>query len=266
MKTYIINMDSAVGRWNRVKRLMAPTGIPYDRVQAVVGRQLQLPIPEFSETLFRRCHGKRPNYGQIGCFLSHIKAMRMFLETNEQFAMICEDDIKPRPQLKQILERAIQYNELWDILRLCGFHDAHPQIVCSIGFGRSLAVNMTRLCGTGAYLVTRHAAETLIEKMLPMNVPIDHALDREWFYGLRSLSIDPLPISQNSVKIPSSIPAAKNEKLPRWQRYWTVFPYRLHNECHRLLARRRLFKRSCELATKYNRSAQIRATKKMQAA
>lgn len=266
MKTYIINLDSAVARWDRVKTLMAPTGIRYERVQAVVGRQLQLPIAEFSESQYRRFHGKKPNFGQIGCFLSHIKSMRLFLETNEQFAMICEDDITPSRNLKSIVENAIERQELWDVLRLSGFHNAHPQTVCPLVEGYSLAVNMTRLCGTGAYIVTRHAAEALLQHMLPMRVPVDHALDREWFYGLRALCVDPLPIAQNPVEVPSSLPALKNEKLPLWQRYWTVFPYRLYNESNRLLARKRLLKKSREAASKFSRSAPVALSYKSRAA
>ncbi len=244
MKTYIINLDRAVDRWTRVERLMAPTGIEYERVSAVLGKALQLPIPEFSERLYRLCHGKRPNLGTVGCFLSHIKTLRLFLQTNAEHAIICEDDITPAINLRSVVEAAIQYQDAWDILRLSGFHHSHPRRVCQLDDQHHLAVNFTRLCGTGSYAVSRHAAEVLLEKLLPMKVPIDHALDREWFYGLRAMSVDPLPVLQNPVDLPTSLPQADNEKLPAWQRYWTVFPYRAFNEACRLVARTRMLQSS----------------------
>ncbi len=152
MKTFIINLDRATDRWERVTRLMDRTGISYERISAVVGKELALPIPEFSEAKYRWFHGKRPNFGQIGCYLSHIKTMRMFLQTKEQFAMICEDDITPVENLQQIVDSAIARSSMWDVLRLSGFHDAHPQVVCPLTGHYKLTVNLTRLCGTGCYL------------------------------------------------------------------------------------------------------------------
>ena len=247
MQTYVINLDSATDRWQRFCRLMDKTGIEYQRVSAVLGRELSLPIKEFSQTRYRWFHGKRPNLGQIGCFLSHIHALNLLLQSDEQFAMICEDDITPDENLKAIVDSAMQYSSHWDILRLCGFHDAHPTKLCSLDDGYSLAVNRTRLCGTGCYIVSRDAAETLVQAMLPMQVPIDHAIDREWFYGLRAMAVDPLPVLQNPDDVPSSLPAARNEKYPSWQRYWGVFPYRAYNETCRYFARGKLLRQSREL-------------------
>ncbi len=253
MKTYVINLDSATKRWTRVSTLMQATGLMFERVSAVVGKQLQLPIAEFSDRKYRRYHGKRPNLGQIGCYLSHLKVLNAFLETDESFAMVCEDDITPVAQLADIVQSAMAFQNQWDILRLSGFHDSHPMKVHKLSGDYSLAVNATRLCGTGCYVVSRQAAEVLVQRLLPMRVPIDHAIDREWFYGLRAMAVDPLPVKQNPIELPSSLPANDGEKLPAWQRYWTVFPYRLLNETCRLANRCRAYqiaRRSVNLSTR----------------
>lgn len=244
MRTYIINLDKAVDRWVRIERLMSNVGLVYERVPAVLGKRLELPIPEFAENSYKLFHGKRPNLGQIGCFLSHIKTLKLFLEAGDELAVICEDDITPTHELATVVSSAWRYRHLWDILRLSGFHDSHPQKVCSLGDNHHLAVSMTRLCGTGCYAVTRDAAKVLVEKLLPMRVPIDHALDREWFYGLRALTVDPLPVQQNPTDLPTSLPQLDSEKMPAWKRYWTVFPYRAFNEVSRFFARSRLLRQS----------------------
>lgn len=237
MYAYIINMDSATDRWNFARDSFAKTGIPFERMPGVNGRAMTLPIPEFNEAQWRRRHGKLPNMGQIGCYLSHIRAMQRFLATGHEYGIICEDDILVAENLKSILLQAIEHRSTWDILRLAGFHNAHPIAYSKLGNGYSLAVNQTRLCGTGAYMVNRKAANTLVDKLLPMSLPIDHALDREWIYGLRSSAVYPLPISQENHPFASQIPAQKNEKLPAIQRYWTVFPFRASNEVTRLFVR-----------------------------
>jgi glycosyl transferase, family 25 len=242
MQAYVINMDSAKERWNYVAAEFAKTGIPFERVSGVNGRKLQLPIPEFDEVLYRRRHGKHPNGSTIGCYLSHLKVLRHFLESSHAYAIICEDDIRPVVNLKSLLERALEHTEHWDILRLSGFHNSHPNSFASLGDGYSLAINLTRLCGSGAYMVHRQAAEVLLRQLVPMSLPLDHALDREWAYGLKSASIFPLPVDQVDHAFGSQIRETVGEKLPIWRRYWTVFPFRALNEVNRVVSRRRRLK------------------------
>jgi glycosyl transferase, family 25 len=241
---YIINMDSAVERWAHVEPLFAQTGIPYQRISGVNGRKLQFPIAEFDERLYRRCHGKQPNAGQIGCYLSHIRALDTFLDSKQEFGIICEDDINPVRNLGSLVEEATAYRDDWDILRLCGFHNGHPRPMAQLSDGYSIVVNFTRLCGTGAYMVSRHAAQVLRKALVPMWLPIDHALDREWAYGLSAASIYPLPVSQVDHAFASQTTPTKDEKLPAWKRYWTVFPYRASNEIKRFIARGRQLRRA----------------------
>jgi glycosyl transferase family 25 len=239
-------MDKAVDRWNSVETRFNATGIPFERFPAVNGRALKLPIPEFSETLYRRRHGKHPNLGQIGCYLSHVHALKKFLSSNHETAIIVEDDVAPAENLKLILERALTFVASWDILRLSGFHNSHPRTYVSLGEGLgqqySLAINFSRLSGTGAYMVTRRAAEVLSNALIPMTLPIDHAIDREWVYGLRASSIHPLPVDQESLAFASQLRAEDNEKLPALQRYWTVFPYRARNEISRVVSRAKQYR------------------------
>lgn len=237
MYAFIINMDSAVERWRHVEKAFSETGIPFERLPAINGRELTLPIPEFSERLYRRYHGKRPNLGQIGCYLSHIEGLKRFLASKHEYVIIAEDDITPSRNLKSLLHEAILRRESWDILRLSGFHHGHPLCFAKLKHGHSLAINFTQLCGSGAYMLHRQAAKVLLEKLKPMRVPIDHALDREWAYGLRAASIYPLPVDQQEHAFVSQIIPHLTEKLPAHLRYWTMGPYRVFNEFSRLVMR-----------------------------
>lgn len=237
MYAYIINMDSADERWRFVEKAFSATGIPFERLPAVNGRALTLPIPEFSERRYRRYHGKRPNMATIGCYLSHLEGLRRFLASPHEFGIIAEDDVTPAKYLKSVLQEAIQHRESWDILRLSGFHNGHPVKFANLKHGYSLAVNFTQLCGSGAYMLHRRAAEVLLEQLSPMQLPIDHALDREWAYGLRAASVYPLPVDQEEHAFVSQIKPMLKEKLPALQRYWTVLPFRYTNEASRLVMR-----------------------------
>lgn len=240
MLAYVINLDHATDRWSRVEETLVAAGMQYQRVSAVYGKHLTLPHPDFAGWKYRLYHGKRPNLGQIGCFLSHLEVYRRFLASDAEYAMVCEDDILVAEDIRAVLDAAVQHSELWDILRCSGFHDPHPLKVTPLVGTYQLAVSMTRLCGTGCYVVNRKAAAALLQKMAPMRLPIDHSLDREWMYGLRAAMIDPLPVQQNLAVFQSSLPAG-NDKLPGWQRYWSVFPFRAVNEARRLVSRSRQY-------------------------
>ncbi len=238
MQVFIINLDHAVERWKYASEHYAKTGLALTRVSAVNGRTLTRPLKNVDERAMRRRHGQRLNLGAVGCYFSHLQCLEVFLETGDPFAVIAEDDSRPLENLRSILHSAIPFADCWDIVRLCGFHNPHPRKYADLGDGYHLATCLTRLCGSGAYMISRHAAEILRKQMLPMQVPFDHALDREWNYGLRASAILPLPIDQVDHQLPSTIVApASNDKLPWLSRYWTVFPYRVHNEIHRAFYR-----------------------------
>ena len=142
---------------------------------------------------------------------------------------------------------ALAYQETWDILRLCGFHDPRPVAIAALPEGRRLCVCRMRLGGAGAYMVSRCAAEVLMEKLVPMTLPPDHALDREWAYGLRAAAVIPLPIAQDDRRFPSQIGTRASigaSKLPWYRRYWTVLPWRAWIEVTRFIQRRRQLSRA----------------------
>lgn len=242
MHTYIINMDSAVDRWEYVRSHYERTGIPFSRVSAVVGKKLPFPIPEYDEARYRRIHGQRTNPGAVGCYMSHLDCYHRFLQSGDPFAIIAEDDSCPASNLRQIVDAALEYSDHFDLLRLCGFHNPHPLPVASLFGPYQLAVCTTRLCGTGAYLLSRHAAQVFLKRLIPMVLPIDHAIDREWTMGLRSLAVIPLPVGQTDHQFGTTIGYQTPYKLPWYRRYWTVFPFRLANETTRIVYRLRQYR------------------------
>ncbi len=239
MHAFIINLDGADERWSFVSSRFAATGVDFTRVAGVRGGELTLPHPQVRQESFARRHGHRTNHGAIGCYLSHLKCLQAFLDSPHQHAIIAEDDADPVENLREILASAIEFQPTWDLLRLCGFHDPHPQSFASLVGEYQLSVCLTRLCGTGAYMVTRQAADVLLKQLDPMTLPIDHAIDREWVFGLRAAAVMPLPIGQRSQVFASQCGVRENNKYPWYQRYWTVFPFRAWNETSRFVYRRK---------------------------
>ena len=106
-----------------------------------------------------------------------------------------------------------------------------------------LSLNFGFKSGTGCYLINRLAAKNIIKKIHNMNLPIDHAMDRDWILNHRSLTISPAPVYlKEELHLGNSYIQANNEfKLPSYKRYWIMAPYRLINELLRLIYKIILF-------------------------
>ena len=237
MKAYVINLDSAAERWAHMQEAFAGTPFQVERVPAVSGKDLQLPIPEFDEEKFRRFHGRGTNIFEVACYLSHLKAMRAFLATGESHALICEDDLHPTPDAARVIARLMETSRFWNIARVTGLSAGTPWKIASLGDGYALNVQVGRLKGCGAYIVDRKAAATLVEGLLPMWLPWDHAADREWPFGLGAVSVSPFPISQTEEVFSSAIQGNAQPRLPTKQRWRSTYPYQIANEVSRWIHR-----------------------------
>lgn len=237
MRAFVINLDSAPERWADVEKAFSATSMACQRIPAVNGRALQFPHPDFSEPRYRWFHGREFNPGEVGCYLSHALACRTFLESGEAHGLICEDDISFTPQLEHVIAEALLHRRHWNILRLAGLGDGVPATMVTLSTGHSLCIGFGRLKGTGAYLVDRAGAQAIAKGMLPMWLPFDHAIDREWRYGLKAAYVHPWPISQTELGHRSSIQCGGRRKLLKYHRWVATYPYQCINEISRWLVR-----------------------------
>ncbi len=237
MRAYIINLDRAKDRWASVEQSFAGTKFDVCRVAAVDGSALAVPIAGYSEGMYRWFHGRPTNAREIGCYFSHIKAIEAFLATDDEHALIGEDDLTLGPDMENVIQSALCYSKHWNVLRLTGLSSGHPAKVAGLCEGYSLNVCFGRLKGIGAYVIDRKAARAWVTKLLPMRLPIDHALDREWHQGLRAVYVLPFPASQNEAGFRSSIQVGKSQKLSALRRYIATYPYQAFNEVTRCLFR-----------------------------
>ena len=107
--SYVINLPSARDRWEAIEARLRTAGLSYTRIEGVNGRELRLPIPEFDEFRHRLMTGRRPIPAEIGCYLSHIKAIDAFLASDASctHALIFEDDANFGEELPVIVGAAI---------------------------------------------------------------------------------------------------------------------------------------------------------------
>ena len=236
MRAFVINLERAPERWTHMAAALARAGIEASRVAALDGRTLR-PTPEqYSARRYRLLHGRNGTPEEVGCYLSHLKAMGEFLATDEEHALICEDDLALKGDLPEVISALLRLRGRWNIVRLTGLSRGGAVKVRRLCGNYFLGVNLGRMKGTGAYLLDRRAARAFSRHLLPMRLPYDHAFDREWFYGLTCASVRPFPVSQTDDLFPSSM-QHDTRRLSRARRWGTTYPYQCFNEVTRGLCR-----------------------------
>lgn len=235
LAVFLINMDSATKRLADMNARLDALGLKAERVAGVNGRELNYPIPEFSEISYMLMHGRRTSPPEIGCYLSHVTCANKFMASDADIALILEDDVIFDDDFLNAIDEAVLNGGDWDLLRLTTVSNGRKFAFRPLSNGRSLAVALTREKGSGAYLVNRRAGKW-ISKLIPMRLAYDIAFDLEYLAGLKAAFIYPLCATQDADDESQIQNNLRIYRLPRW-RYFTVLPYRAYLETSRFLLR-----------------------------
>ena len=118
----VINLEGSDERLESVRHMLDREKIVWRRMPAVDGRHgMQEGDYDYDESAAIIRHDRPLNTGEIGCYLSHIKALRMFLAGEAACAVVLEDDIDIPPgtfaNLKAIAAKLDAfYGDKWDCL------------------------------------------------------------------------------------------------------------------------------------------------------
>ena len=191
---YVINLDRDTERMASTHDNLTRLGLGYKRLPAVMGKD----VSDWENLIDMPAYVWRnrldvPRAGEVGCYLSHLKAMKTFLQTNAPWCVILEDDVEVLPACAEVL-RSLAEKDDWDLVKLFNFHSGMPVKKRELTGGHHLVVHLTRTTSSAAYVMNRRAAETLLKSMRPITEQVDHALDRPWETGLRTRGIRPMPV------------------------------------------------------------------------
>jgi glycosyl transferase, family 25 len=235
LKTWVINLDRAPDRLQRIGAQLQRLRLPWTRLPAVDARALR---PEQKAALdtpaYRIKHGMEPLAGELGCYLSHVEVMRAFLATSARFALVLEDDVILTESLPAVLRGLLAHPGRWDMVKLSAVHSGTPQPVLEVAPGHHLAVMLSRCTGSSAYLVNRRAAEAYAAGLLPMSLPYDHVFDQGWRFGLKVRMVTPTPCQHDEQAVSTIGTAPGPSRKFHWTKRLRAFSYRLGNEWARL--------------------------------
>ncbi|TXI09195.1 MAG: glycosyltransferase family 25 protein [Rhizobium sp.] len=193
---YLINLDRSQDRLARVGSRLDHLGIGFERISAVDGNKL--PAGELAR-LTQRNFFYRPLYpGEVGCYMSHVAAMRLFLASSSQYALVLEDDVVLPDNLDEIVAAAIHLREAstvgpaaWNVLKLQGQRKWHIPIAKILPGYELVEYGFSVPACTGAAIWNRDGAQRFLDHFKGVARPVDCELQHPWELGLQIRSIYP---------------------------------------------------------------------------
>ena len=214
LRCYVINLDSSTKRLDEFYAAFDKIRLKIEKISAVDGKLID--IETFSDdNLCRKQMGRGLQPGEVGCYLSHKKAIEQFLSTDAPYAIVFEDDAIPNVGFEKtvttIIEKFLKHNNSAAAVNLGAMDFKYSSKVLAINGNILRCTHRFPMLAT-AVLWTRNGAKTFLECALPITMPYDNFL-RYLFSGSNTaFSIQPPVIRFSGVE--SDI-AARNENIRR---------------------------------------------------
>lgn len=232
----VINLDRSPARLKKITEQLDRLGLPWQRVTAIDGATLAMDDATVLNTpRFHQQHGKPPLPGELGCYLSHVKALETFLSSAHDWGLVLEDDAVLGDGLPAAIQALLQHPQAWDLVKLSGMHSGTPIKVKALGTGQDLCIALTSYTGASCYLINRRAAERMSQRLLPMSLPYDWAYDRGWLLDLKVRIVLPAPCEHSFAMGSELHPKGVIRKNFPWYRRFKTYAWRLSNGIRRLL-------------------------------
>lgn len=198
MKIIVLNLERSIERRNVMRTRLEGLPFEIEFLSAIDGKLLHYDsLPDGTE--------KRLAPGEIGTYLSHVKAWQTVVEQNLECAVILEDDVLLEPSFPSIVNELCQLDFRWDAIRLSALMPIKGISLCSLSDGTELLLPNKNPSGCQGYLVNKPGAERLISRLSIPLQPIDNAFDRYWKYGLYIPIISPSVVCEDRT-ITSTVP------------------------------------------------------------
>ena len=157
MKSYIINLPHRIDRLSKVTK----NPIPQPKlVRAVHYSKLSTEDKQFWADKLVTEENFIDSDGAMGCFASHYNAWKMIIESEDEIALVLEDDVNFKPEFETSLKTISESTpENFDILFIGGTYEGGAY---SLGIYKP-EFAMKNAFTTEAYIISKSGAAKLIE-------------------------------------------------------------------------------------------------------
>jgi len=206
----VISLVQSTQRREKVIQELSKISLPWRFLDAVDGRKLHYPIPEYPAKKVKKLLGFDLTPNEIGCFLSHRQAWSECLSQNIT-TIIFEDDFVLLPHFENVIETLLSQTENWGLVRLQAIEESRSHTIQSFP-EYSLVRNDGDPLGATSYIVQPKIAKILLEHATQVYEPLDHFLEHYQKHDIPMLAIKPYPV--DITRVESTIADRPNDRKP----------------------------------------------------
>lgn len=226
---YFISLKSAPGRLNNFLKLAQSFHLSPTIIEAIDGKSLSDAAVE--QAGYQRVFTKTSRAltrAEVGCLLSHRKALTEFLNSDHEFSVILEDDAVFNADFVELLPHLCAMNGNWEVLKLEN-REIEPQMLQVMQCHQYQVFSpRSPHLGSTAILYTRSGAQKTLNMNQRFSVAFDTQFKWSWQHQLQIFQIYPSLVWEvNSNRTQSTI-GRRAEKAPfdfstmlqrRWNRW-----------------------------------------------
>jgi glycosyl transferase family 25 len=181
---------------NTVKLLgsLQQQGISASLFPAVDGRRAMPALKNgerFNHVLAMIRHRKQLTSGELGCYLSHFRAVRKAYDEGYTHLCVLEDDVVIEPDFARVL-MALLPNDNLDMVRFMALRLRPRKVIGDIADTGHLLTRPKRgAVGTQSYVLNRTGMKKFLDYAQTIYEPVDKLFDHFWLYNLKVYGVEP---------------------------------------------------------------------------
>ena len=191
---YCLNLKRSPERRRKMIDQAKRLGLEINFVDAIDGQELN------EDTLDNYNHEWRVKLGhplkinEVACSMSHQKALKSFLESEYDYAIVLEDDVTLSPNILSVFD-ACEKVPQWDVLHLgiqYNYKGRYNMRSVSDEYNVFVPCKVTR--GAIGFAYSRQGAEKVLSLNETIHYPFDKQMALSYKCGIRHLAVLPAPI------------------------------------------------------------------------
>ena len=188
---WLISLPESADRRARAVEQLSACGLKFNVFDAIDGTaQADNLAHRVDAEAYQRNMGTPLLPGKMGVYASHLAVWQEFLATENDFALVLEDDVVLHEDFPVALQAALSVESHWDIIRFNCIRAKLPVTQARVGKYRVNAY-LGPFTGNATYLIKRETANKLGTSLWPQQRALDHELNRFFIHGYRQLGLEP---------------------------------------------------------------------------
>ncbi len=195
MPAFVVCMEREKKRKKHIKKELEKFTINFTFCNAVDGKLLSEEEKKqwYSEEKAIDVRGRKLADAEIGCFLSHYKIWQKMVHDNTEMALVIESDAVFSEEALKSINKVAGLDNGWDLIMMF-YRECFPSFwnQKKITDASNLVKFANKCACTTAYLLTLSGAKKLIDRAMPISLPVDDYMTGKYINkGLNTFAVYP---------------------------------------------------------------------------